>query len=64
MSSEMLQQLDFTKRPFGENLLAEDVGDFLYGHPIAGGVVGSLALHKSQRTASFSRSKPLYQTIP
>ena len=64
MSSEVLQQLDLTKSPFGENLLAEDIGDFLYGHSVAGDVIGGLALCVCQRTSSFCRSKPLYQTMP
>ena len=31
----MLQQLDLTQRPLGENLFAEDICDFLDGHSFA-----------------------------
>ena len=34
MASEVLQELDLTQSPLRENLLAEDIGDFLDGYPV------------------------------
>ena len=35
MSPEVLEQLQFTQRPLRQNLLAEDIGDFLDGDALA-----------------------------
>ena len=43
MSSEMLQQLYLPQRPLGQNLLAEDIGDFLYRDTLARLVVRGCA---------------------
>jgi hypothetical protein len=42
-TSEMLQQLDFSQRTLGKNLLAEDVGDLLDSNTLTGRVVGRSA---------------------
>ena len=40
MSSEVLQKLDLPERPFGENLLAKNIGDLFDRHTLAGLIVG------------------------
>ena len=40
MASEVLEQLDFSQSALSEDLLAEDVGDFLDGDTLAGLGVG------------------------
>lgn len=40
VTSEMLQQLDLSQGPLGQDLLAEDIGDFLDGDTITGLGVG------------------------
>lgn len=39
MSPEVLQQLDLSQRPLGEDLLAEDIGDLLDGDALTSLVV-------------------------
>lgn len=44
MSSEMLQELDFSQRPLRQNLFTEDIGDLLDRNALAcGDVRGSTA---------------------
>jgi hypothetical protein len=43
VSSEVLQELDFAQGTLGQDLLAEDIGDLLDGHALAGLVVGGSA---------------------
>lgn len=40
MAAEMLEQLDLTQSPLGEDLLAEHIGDFFDGDALAGLNVG------------------------
>ena len=35
MATEVLKELDLTQSPLCENLLAEDVGNFFDGYPVA-----------------------------
>ena len=42
-ASEMLQQLDLSQGTFGEDLLAEDIGDLFDGYALARLVVGGCA---------------------
>lgn len=39
LTSEVLQQLDFSERTLGQDLLAEDIGDLLDGNALLGLVV-------------------------
>lgn len=39
MAAEVLQELDLTQRPLGEDLLAEDICDLLDGDPLVGLVI-------------------------
>lgn len=40
MATEVLEQLDLTQSPLGEDLLAEHIGDLFDGHTLAGLNVG------------------------
>ena len=41
MAAEVLEQLDFAQRALGENLLAEDIGDFLNGDSFVALIIDS-----------------------
>jgi hypothetical protein len=46
MSTEVLKELNFSKRPFGQDLLAEDIGDFFDGNTLAGLGVGGCTVDR------------------
>lgn len=41
MTSKVLQELDLSQRPFGEDFLAEDIGDFLDSNSLSCLGIGS-----------------------
>lgn len=51
VASEMLQQFDFAQCAFGENLLAEDIGDLLDGDPFIRLVVDSRTIVEDLESA-------------
>lgn len=55
MSSEVLEELDLAEGPLGQNLLAEDIGDFLYGNALAGLCVGSGTVGVARSAAGAER---------
>ena len=48
MTTEMLQELDFTQGAFCKDLLAKDIGDLLDSYAFAGLVVGGSAAEDSE----------------
>jgi hypothetical protein len=62
-TSEVLQELDFAQGTLGQDLLAEDIGDLLDGHALAGLVVGGSAVAHGQHLLHHAAGAS-YQTMP
>lgn len=56
VASKMLQELDLSQGPLGQDLLAKDIGDLLDGYPLACLIVRSRAV--TPRVSPDSPSMP------
>ena len=56
MTTEVLQEFDFTQSSLCENLFAEDIGDFLDGHSFSGLSIGRGALKLVSEIAEKTHS--------
>lgn len=70
MAAEVLEQLDLTQSPLGENLLTEHIGDFLDGHALASLNVGRgtakemSSVHEARGSIASSRRTTRYRMHP
>ena len=62
MAAEVLEQLNLAQSALGEDLLAEDIGDFFDGYALASLGIGSSAGDVSKKRNAELRHT--YQTIP